>query len=320
MFALSKDLRDLLKDSPTNWGRWGTSDEIGSLNFLNSGEILRGLKAVKQGKVFALGTRISDPKGEPMSVNRSKSMRLNVRDKGTYSSGKLVSRRGGFESADDIIVMYLQGTTHLDALGHPWYDDKLWNGYDAKTTVGSLEKCSIQPIADHAIIGRAVLLDIARYKKRSALSRSDVVTLDDLLSCADAQEISIQKHDILAVRTGWLNQFYEDPSSWFGIEPYDEPGLCYEPKLLDWFHDMEIPVLVGDTMAIEKTFDPSTGILCPLHASLIRNLGIIFNELVWLEDLADDSVADGMWEFLYIASPLKIVGGTASPVNPIAIK
>ena len=38
-------------------------------------------------------------------------------------------------------------------------------------------------------------------------------------------------------------------------------------------------------------------------------------ELVWLEDLAKDRV----YEFLFIASPLKLRGATASPLRPIAI-
>ena len=45
------------------------------------------------------------------------------------------------EYADDVITMYLQGTTQYDALGHVWHGDTLYNGYDAKTTMGSLAKC-----------------------------------------------------------------------------------------------------------------------------------------------------------------------------------
>lgn len=92
-------------------------------------------------------------------------------DKGHYLCGKATPFPGGVEYADDVITMYLQGTFHLtsfrkkmkqksysylemtgstqyDALGHVWMDDKLWNGYDAKTTVGALSKNSILPIAE----------------------------------------------------------------------------------------------------------------------------------------------------------------------------
>ncbi|MDG6994905.1 MAG: cyclase family protein [Nitrososphaerota archaeon] len=317
---MDNSLHELLVDSPSNWGRWGSDDEIGSLNFLDSAEVLRGFASVKRGKVFSLGTKICDPNGDPMAASRSPSLRLNVRDKCSYTSGRQQSGRGGIESADDLIIMYLQGTTHVDALGHPWYDEKIWNNFDANSTIGSLEKCSIRPIADHGMVGHAVLLDIARSKNVNTLDRTSVITLDDLLECAESERITIQKHDILAIRTGWLELFYKDPRSWFSTGSYDEPGLTYDSKLVEWFHQMEIPILACDTVANEKFNHPSTGILLPLHASLVRNMGILFNELVWLQDLSKDCEVENRWDFLYIASPLKIVGGTASPVNPIAIK
>ena len=58
----------------------------------------------------------------------------------------------------------------------------------------------------------------------------------------------------------------------------------------------------------------------PLHNALMRNLGVTLTEICWLDDLAADCVADGQWTFLYVAAPLKVVGGTGAPVNPIAIK
>ena len=40
----------LLAGSPSNWGRWGPSDEVGALNFLGNKEVLRGVRAIKQGQ------------------------------------------------------------------------------------------------------------------------------------------------------------------------------------------------------------------------------------------------------------------------------
>lgn len=60
--------------------------------------------------------------------------------------------------------------------------------------------------------------------------------------------------------------------------------------------------------------------MLPLHAALMRNLGVTLTEIAWLDDLAADCAADGQYDFLYTAAPLKIVAGTGSPVNPIAIK
>jgi kynurenine formamidase len=58
----------------------------------------------------------------------------------------------------------------------------------------------------------------------------------------------------------------------------------------------------------------------PLHCALMRNLGVAFTEIAWLDDLADACAADGRWSFLYVAAPLKVVNGTGAPVNPVVIR
>jgi hypothetical protein len=59
------DHTEILKDAPKNWGRWGADDEVGCLNFLTDGEVLRGIRAVKQGKTFMLGVPVARPQGDP---------------------------------------------------------------------------------------------------------------------------------------------------------------------------------------------------------------------------------------------------------------
>ena len=51
MAGKTTEITEVLKDAPRNWGRWGANDEIGGLNFLTSEEVLRGIHAVKQGRV-----------------------------------------------------------------------------------------------------------------------------------------------------------------------------------------------------------------------------------------------------------------------------
>jgi len=55
----------------------------------------------------------------------------------------------------------------------------------------------------------------------------------------------------------------------------------------------------------------------------MRNLGVVFTEISWLDDLAAACVADNRWTFLCTAAPLKVVGASGAsgaPVNPIAIR
>ena len=151
-----KDMVEFLKGLPKNWGRWGANDEIGSLNFLTSAEVLRGVKAVQQGKVFMLGVPVARPEGDPLHPIRAQPIHTMTADEGFFISGRIKPFPGGLKYSDDVITMFPQGTTQYDAFGHAWYGEKLYNGFDPKTTIGGLQKCSIQPIAEHGVIGRGI--------------------------------------------------------------------------------------------------------------------------------------------------------------------
>lgn len=315
------DFRELLKDSPKNWGRWGPNDEIGALNFLTDKEVLRGVQAVKQGKVFTLGVPLARPQGDPLHPVRSQPIRTMTMDEGFYLSGRGNTFPGGLKYADDVIVMYPQGTTQYDALGHAWYGEKLYNGYDPKTTIGGLQKCSIQPIAEHGVVGRGIMVDMARFRGKKHLDRGEGVSLDDLLAAAKKQNSTIEKHDILVLHTGWLKRYYDEgPSGIFPDGQFDEPGLSYSKELVKWFHEMEIASITTDTVGSEQSNHKESGTVVPLHAALLCNLGVIFAEIVWLHDLAADCAKDGQYTFLFAGAPLKLVFGCGSPVNPLAIK
>lgn len=159
---------ELLAGSPTNWGKWGPDDEVGALNYLTCAEALRGAAAISAGKSFTLANRLADPAGDPVWPGRRPAQRVNTLDHSHFAAGKGPDLPGKAEYADDMIVMYLQGTSQYDALGHVWYDDQLYNGYPADTTTGSLSRASILPIAERGIVGRGILIDMARAGARSA--------------------------------------------------------------------------------------------------------------------------------------------------------
>src|SRR5439155_21029002 len=101
---------------------------------------------------------------------------------------------------------------------------------------------------------------------------------------------------ILVIHTGWIGKYYKVSHDEF-YENFNEPGLTYSPALVQWFQDMEIPNLVTDTIANEVTTDPESGVVLPLHAALMRNLGVTLTELAWLDDLADDCDGDKQYTF-----------------------
>jgi kynurenine formamidase len=313
-------LEAVLADLPKNWGRWGDDDEIGCLNFQTPETVLRGVKEVKSGKVFTLGLPIGNPGGDPVWPGRSGATRLMTQDKSHYVAGKKQPFPGGLEYADDYITAFLQGSSQYDALGHTWYGDEIYNGFDAVTTTGGMDKCGVDKLARKGIVGRGVLIDMARHRGKDALEVGETYNHEDLEAAAEAQGTTIEPHDNLLIRTGWLNVFFDKGADAFYGDKFVEPGLTLSPELVRWFHEKEIVSLSTDTIANEVTADPNTGIVLPLHAALMRNLGVLFSEILWFEELAEDCAQDGRWSFLYAGAPLNIVGGTGAPVNPIAIK
>ena len=316
-------MRELLgEDAPTNWGRWGPDDELGCLNYLDAAEVLRGVRHVRSGEVFTLQVQMgrTDGPGDPLWPGREGIKRRNELDESTWDGDGAPAFPGGLHYADDTATLFLQGSTQYDALGHVWYDGKLWNGYDARTTIGSLDVASVLPIAEKGVVGRGVLIDIARHRNKDWLDKGETFDHTDLEAAAAAQGVVIEPHDILCIRTGFMKYWYELNDKERFYDGFNEPGLTYSRELVEWFQEREIPHLVTDTIANEVTYEPTTGVALPLHCALMRNLGVTLTEIAWLDDLADACAVDGRWSFLYAAAPLKVVGGTGAPVNPVVIR
>jgi kynurenine formamidase len=311
-------LGDLLKDSPSNWGKWGPDDEVGGLNYLGPQEVVAAAGLISDGKVFTLQRLIGDPKGDPVWPGRTPAERTQIFDESSWEGDDAPAFPGGLHYADDKISAFLQGSTQYDALGHVWHDGKLWNGYEASTTVGGMDKASVEPIAQRGVVGRAVLLDMARFRGKPTLETAETFTHEDLIECAKAQGVELRKRDIILIRTNYLQLFFDLGDKFY--EGFCEPGLVYSPELVQWFQDMEIPNLVTDTIANEVTTDPNNGVALVLHNALMRNLGVTFTEITDLEELAADCAEDGRYEFFYAAAPIKVALGSGAPVNPIAIK
>ena len=315
-------MNELQKDAPKNWGKWGDDDQVGALNYLDNAQVLRGVAEIKTGERFTLQIPMTHGVG-PVFPGRVPVQHFMSQDQSVYSSGKIDRLSGGMKYSDDAVFMYLQGTTHVDALGHAWYNNEVYNGKSADTTIHGHNFVDIGEIGEKAMVGRGVLLDVGKLlgDKNGRLAPNTCINLPELKKAAKAQNITIEKRDILLIRTGSMGRFYDkkDHDNWNALT---EPGLCHSKELVNWLDEMEIPVIASDNLAIEKaaqTIDGETFII-PLHGALIRDLGIVLSEIYWLDDLATSSAKDGRYSFFFSAAPLKMKGGTGSPVNPIVIK
>jgi kynurenine formamidase len=303
----------------TSWGRWGPDDEVGLLNLVTAAEVVEAARLVRAGKTFTLGLRVFDERGDPLSAERHRAMHVSYRDWSHYASGKVEADPRNSYSADDGIFISCHGTTHMDALGHVWVDEQLYNGYPAKTTASWLERCSIAPISQRGVVTRGVLIDVASARGVPYLPRTAEITLRELLAVAADAGVEVGKGDVLLIRTGSMPRFYEvGPEEFFA--DYSEPGLSDDPELIEWIDSKQIVGIATDTLANELPYSARSGQMYPLHRLLLRNRGMTFHEALWLEELAADSRADGCYAGLYVALPLKLVGATGSPMNPLFVK
>lgn len=302
-----------LGDQLRAWGEWGPDDEKGALNHIDAAIRLDAVRSVRRGAVFSLALMIRDGEG-PVRPGTHRFNPIHVvvatgEEPDKYAVG------GGASYTDDLICMPLQSTTQWDALCHIYYDGALYNGYPAESvTASGAPRDGIDKV--HAdFVGRGVLLDVARHLGVPSLPPGHAITSVELDECAARQGTVVRKGDILLIRTGLMHGTRRG-RDWSAFD-HNQPGLHVE--VATWLKQHKVAAVAADNASVEAS-NVVEGMRVPLHMIALRDLGIHFGEYWFLEDLADDCARDGVYEFLLVAPAMPVVGGTGSPVNPIAIK
>jgi kynurenine formamidase len=303
-------------DRNKNWGRWGADDEIGTLNHISPQDIIKAAQLIRKGKVFSLALNF-DSSGPQSGLwgNRSNPVHTMLATGVDAVAGRQESM--GIRYADDMVTMPLQCGTQWDALGHVFFGDKMWNGYDARLVDSDgAHKNGIEKTKDK-MVGRGVLLDIARHQGLDSLEDGAGIGTADLEKCAAAQGVEIRRGDFVIVRTGHMERCLNS-GSWGGYAGGDAPGLRFETA--DWIRRTDIAAICADTWGCEVRPNESDAASQPWHWVVIPMIGITMGEIFYLKDLAADCAIDHVYEFFFCAPPLPITRAVGSPVNPIAIK
>jgi kynurenine formamidase len=307
------------RPSNTQWERWGDGDEIGRLNLNDQAAVLDALKIPRTGAVWPLGQRFFGGADLPNFPERPTPQHLMYRDWSHYVAGRSAVQAGGGASVDDGFMLSCHGGTHVDALGHVIVDGAMWGGRDAVDTIGGLRHCDVSAMSAHGLICRAVLVDIVSWRGKGPLPRHEHIRLADVLACLAWQGVEPARGDMLLLRTGSLERYRLEGAGefWAG---YSEPGLTDEPELVSWIDEVDLLGIGTDSLANELPVSPLTGLDFQLHKHLLRDRGLQFHEALWLADLAADCAQDRVYDGLYLASPLMMVGASGSPMNPLFVK
>jgi kynurenine formamidase len=300
-----------------NWGRWGGEDQRGALNLLTGDVVRAATGAVRQGRVLSLSlpikgsTSSSVAETVPHLKGRPLPQHFMSVDGADYEAGVKLPA-GGRGIADDALMVSPHGTTtHMDALCHMWTGKQIYNGH-ASSRIRSYgaTRCGMENV--EGVVTRGILFDVPAYRGVDVLDPADRITVADLEAMSARAGVTVGQGDAIIIRTGWPTVFAQSPERyWAG-----EPGLSSEAAR--WLAARDIALVASDNSAIsglnvegraDETLEDD------IHMIFLWRHGIYLIEMLWLEELA----AAGQPTFLFVVAPLKIVGGTGSPVNPLAV-
>ena len=223
--------------------------------------------------------------------------------------GEFVLKNGG-SSASEMIALGGHTGTHIDALCHFSCNGTMYGGALVKQSpAGGVEPYSVDTIAP--IVRRAVLFDVAGHIGVESLAEDFVVQPEHLDAVAAQRGLTLASGDVALIRTGWGRHWADQNQYTTAGKGAYVAGPGPEEPAARWLSGKGVFAVGSDTLAFERV--PSSTM--PVHIHLLVESGIHIIENLHLEELA----RDGVTEFLLFAAPLKIRGGTGSPLRPVAL-
>jgi kynurenine formamidase len=304
-FASKEDVLRYLREA-RNWGRWGEDDQLGTLNLVTPEKRCRAAALVRSGRIVSLARPFPT---EVAANNPSPAQLYTTRVERGPTAGSVVDFAG--------INCHGTASTHIDAVCHVWDEDGMWNGRDPDEVI-AFDGVRFGDVASYGngIVTRGVLLDVPRHRGVPYVTQEQPVTGPELRAVAAAEGIELEPGDAVAVYSGRERWDAENPPWGTGsldVGTSSRPGL--HVSCLPFLRDVDAAVLVWDMMDLRPNgFDLAFAV----HAAIWAfGLALVDNAL--LEPLAEACAEEGRWEFQLCIAPLRIAGGTGSPVNPIAV-
>ena len=300
---------DALFQAVCNWGRWGDDDEKGTLNYIQPEHVRRAASLVRSGLSISMAIPINKVAGPD---NPRPATHYMVR------SYDVPAVPGETQFSMDYLATEFHGDchTHIDALCHVAMQGKLYNGKPASAVTS--HGPAIQDITAyaHGVVGRGVLLDIPRLRGTKWLEPGEAVTTAELEAAEKAQGVRLGEGDIFLFRTGHHRRRLELGPWNNGYDGEGKAGLYVEA--IRWLHERRVAAFFpdGDGETVPSNVE---GTAYPIHALQIASMGMVCADSLQFEELVKVCEKERRWEFLVVACPLRLPGGTGSLFNPIAI-
>lgn len=295
-----------------DWGVYGSQDNLGTLNNLTPQRVAAAAAEIRTGQRISLQLppHLPDPP---------------LYDRSAPSHEITQTARNAWD--DRVDNFYPQWSTQWDGLRHMRFREFGFYGGVTQTPEQMGDRLGVHHWATQGIIGRGVLLDVARHfdllgEHIDAFSER-AVTAAELIAVAEQQDVEIQPGDVLCIRTGWASAYKaiepaQRPTISRGGTPPSFVGLSAEQATAQLLWDWHVSAIAADNPAVEVSpGSPASG---SLHRRCLVQLGIPLGELFDLDALAEVSARDGRWSFFCVSVPLAILGGVGTPANVIAIR
>jgi kynurenine formamidase len=293
----------------SNWGRWGPDDCVGTLNYITPETVRRAASLVQSGRSVSLAIPINKRAGPD---NPRPALHYMVQ------GFDVPAEAGAPQFAMDYLASECHGDchTHIDALCHVAYKGKLYNGRSAGSVTSKGASALDLTSYAHGIVGRGVLLDIPRLRGVKWLEPGEAVTAEELVAAEKAQGVRLEQGDILVFRTGHHRRRLELGPWNNGYDGEGKAGLHATALLL--LHERKVAAFLpdGDGETVPSGVE---GVAYPIHLLQIVAMGMACADSLQFEELVPICEQQERWEFMVIAAPLRLPGGTGSLLNPIAV-
>ena len=281
----------------SNWGRWGEDDEMGAANLMTPAKRKEAAGLVRSGTTVSLAHDFLTEPAE--DVREPYQLQMSINDEA--------------QNSGDRIEVYFHGISysHLDGLCHVFYQDTLYNGHDYRDVVTD-DGCSLMDTTQmkDGLVTKGVLVDMARLKGVPYLEPGTKLYVEDIEAWEEQAGVRIGSGDALLLRTG----------RWARREAMGAGGAMsgWDASVMPWMAERDVALLGADSVHEAPDTVPGLG-FNPIHRFAIVSRGMNLLDNLDLEAAAETAARLNQWDFMLVIAPLRVPGGTGSPVNPLAI-
>lgn len=300
--AVSRAEFEQMMQDLSNWGRWGDDDELGTLNLITPEKRAAAAGLVRHGISVSM----------ELELNKTK----DALNPNPFEHKTSTTKVGIHEVASDRYAVDYHGYahSHMDGLPHFAHNGFFYNGvpFSAVKPDGA-QRLGIQNAGVRGVFSRGVLVDVPRWLGINAMEPGHALTPNDLRAWEKHAGVTISSGDVLLIRTGRWAKLAQD-----GNWNFMEKAAGSHATVARFLKERDVAAIGCDGIS-DVLPSGVEGVPSPLHTLVLAALGMPIFDNLDLEAVAAQAAELNRSTFLFVAAPLRVRGGTGSPLNPLAV-